>query len=248
MKILKNLIGKGWTKTILGMPIYKLFVRLKPNSTNIFGYKIFLQRKRDIISESILLFKEYEPNQTKLIKQLVKKGDIVFDIGANIGYYTLLMSKIVGEKGLVFAFEPENINFGLLQKTINYNKIKNVILIKAAINNNNGIIDLRIAEDNTGGHTISPEYSNRKSTKVLSFKIDDFFSKYKPSLVKIDVEGAEQLVLDGSHNTFKDSIIIMEDSKGLENNYNLNIRSFDWYDNEITSNIKSASLEVKNGS
>ena len=60
----------------------------------------------------------YGESDTKIVKKLIKNGDVVLDIGANIGYYTLIFAKLVGNSGKVFAFEPEPENFKILQKNI----------------------------------------------------------------------------------------------------------------------------------
>ena len=68
-----------------------------------------------------------------MIKQEVKEGNNVIDIGANIGYFTLLFAKLVGPNGKVFAFEPDPTNFSILKKNIEENNYDNVILSQKAI-------------------------------------------------------------------------------------------------------------------
>lgn len=232
MNRIKSLIGKGFTKTLIGKLSYKLFDLLKPNYVNIFGGRLFIQKKQDIQSTSLVLFKEYEPNQTNLIKSIVKKGDTVIDIGANIGYYTLLMSKLVGKEGKVISFEPEENNLKLLRKTISTNKLKNVELIEGVANNKDGIVQLSISKHNKGGHNLLG-VDELKKIKVNSHKIDNLLNGEKPSFVKIDVEGAEQFVLDGGKKVFKGSKLIIENGHKLKRKYNLDIYSFDIYDNLI---------------
>ena len=67
----------------------------------------------------------YEPLETEIIKEKIQNGDIVIDIGASIGYFTLLLAKLVGTTGKVFAFEPEPSNFSLLNENIKLNKYNN---------------------------------------------------------------------------------------------------------------------------
>ena len=69
---------------------------------------------------------------TALVKRIVRNGDIVVDIGAHIGYYTLIFARLVGPKGKVFAFEPEPNNFNLLIKNIKINGYKNIIPVQKA--------------------------------------------------------------------------------------------------------------------
>ena len=77
-------------------------------------------------------FNLYEPEQTQAFVNTVSRGQTVFDIGANVGYYTLLGSKLVGEDGQVVAFEPVTQNLFNLYRHIVLNKAKNVIIIPAA--------------------------------------------------------------------------------------------------------------------
>ena len=79
----------------------------------------------------------YEKDEFDLVKRTIKKGDVVLDIGANIGVYTVLFAEIVGDKGRVYAFEPDPKNFALLKKNIEINKYKNVVLINKAVLNKN---------------------------------------------------------------------------------------------------------------
>ena len=92
---------------------------LKSNFANVQGHKMFLD-KNDILNLSINGI--HEPFTTEIIKKEIKKDDIILDLGANIGYYTLIFAKLVGKKGRVFAFEPEPTNFTLLKKNIEINE------------------------------------------------------------------------------------------------------------------------------
>ncbi len=103
---------------------------LKSNFAEVQGQKMFLDKK-DVLGLSINGV--YEPLETKLVRKEVKKSDVVLDIGANIGYYTLILAKLVGKKGRVFAFEPDPTNFALLKKNISINGYKNVILVPKAV-------------------------------------------------------------------------------------------------------------------
>ncbi len=77
----------------------------------------------------------YEYGLTKCFERMLKKGDIVYDIGAHVGYFTLLASVLVGDEGKVIAFEPSLRNFLFLKKHIKINKLKNVICLNVAVSN-----------------------------------------------------------------------------------------------------------------
>lgn len=118
----------------------------------------------------------------------------VFDVGANIGYFTLLASSLVEGTGRVFAFEPEPENFQLLVKNVELNSCKNVESFNLAVSDRLGRDDLYIADRNKGLHSLR-KLSNQhtSSISVKTTTIDQFSEgrPIKPDFFKIDVEGHE---------------------------------------------------------
>ena len=104
----------------------------------------------------------YEPCETEFVMNEIKKGDVVLDIGANIGYYTLIFARLVGEEGKVFAFEPDPENFALLKKNVEINGYHNVVLVQKAISNKTGKIRLFKFDDFKAGHRIHDSHDSRK--------------------------------------------------------------------------------------
>lgn len=92
------------------------------------GSKMWVDAEDYAISYYLITRGIYEPRETNLFKKIVRHGMTVIDLGANIGYYTLIASKLVGESGKVYAFEPEPDNFNILVKNININNLKNVVV------------------------------------------------------------------------------------------------------------------------
>jgi len=80
---------------------------------------------------------EYEPVETKLILELVKPGAAILDIGANIGYYSLLFAKLTGPSGQVFAFEPDPYSYDLLQQNILENGYTNIFAFQLGVSDQN---------------------------------------------------------------------------------------------------------------
>ena len=172
---------------------------LKSNFAIIQGHKMYLGPK-DSLQLSINGI--YEELETKIVKKEVKNGDIVLDIGANIGYYTLIFAKLVGSNGKIFAFEPEPFNYDLLQKNIKINNYENIITEQKAVGNENGVIKLYLSKIRTGMHRIyKSKYTNNEFVNVDIVKLDDYFkdSKFfnKINFIKMDVEGSEFGVLKG---------------------------------------------------
>ena len=133
-----------------------------------------------------------------LFTGLVTEGMIVVDIGAHVGYYTLLAARAVGNKGKVFCFEPEPSNYALLLKNIEENNCSNVVPVQKAVTNTTGSIKLFIAKD-PSGHSIGSDNPHQKAILVDSITLDDFFAgrEHPIHVIKIDVEGAEMAVLQG---------------------------------------------------
>jgi FkbM family methyltransferase len=158
------------------------------------GYKMFLD---DI--DSLLLSKHgfYDLVTAYVIRRLIHRGDTVLDIGAHIGYYTLIASEIVGEDGKVFAFEPNPTNFALLKRNVEENECDNVTLVNKAVSNKNGITKLYICADNTGDHRIYNIGLGWESVDVETIRLDDYFKDEPIDFIKMDVQGAEGLAIEG---------------------------------------------------
>lgn len=174
------------------------------------------------ITRFLYLFKIYEPAETAFIKKYVKKNMCVVDIGANIGYYSVLMSKLVGPRGSVLSFEASPRNYELLKKNIRDNKCENTSTFNLAISNEYGAIDFIETRSYFGqSHIAKSEECNKisrdkKSIEIETLRLDDFFHKNpypSPSLIKMDIEGAEGLAFQGMQeliNNCEDIAIIFE--------------------------------------
>jgi len=165
------------------------------------GHKMFLDPRDGIISKHLSNEGFFEPTETALVKREIKEGDVILDIGANIGYYTLIFAKLAGEKGRIFAFEPDPDNFFLLKKNVEINNFRNVTLIKKGVSSKNEKVSLYLDEENKGNHTIFPQ-KGRKSIEVEVVRLDDYFEDYegKINFIKIDIQGAEIIALQGMRN------------------------------------------------
>jgi len=188
--------------------------KIRKNSKQYFfeinGNKMSLLHKH-LSSDTLKISGTYEPVHTKLLRQQIKKGDVVLDLGAHIGYYTLLMARLVGRKGKVYAFEPEPYNFELLKENVVLNNCKNVILVRKAVSGFNGKGKLYLSEDNRADHRIFNSQEKRKSIPIDSITLDEFFKNKdkKIDFIKMDIQGVEPLVLKGMHK-------ILEKNKKLK--------------------------------
>ena len=146
----------------------------------------------------------YEIAETKFVKSLVKPGMHVWDIGANLGYFTLLMSQLVGATGRIDAFEPLPFLHESLVKSISKNKLNDVVTAhKIALGNKNSEVELVYApnSDNWGGAYLAFDGiipAQHSTEKVDVRQISNVISPVRLDFIKIDVEGAEPLVLDSA--------------------------------------------------
>lgn len=149
----------------------------------------------------VLLLKKFsllETFEADVFKSLLKKGMRVADIGANLGYYTLMAAKAVGRQGQVFAFEPEPENFSLLARNIQANNFQNVETVNLAVTNKVGQEKLFFSDEHRGDHRIYDPGDKRKTLTVSSTSLDSFFQdNLRLDVIKIDVEGAEGIVFAG---------------------------------------------------
>lgn len=177
----------------------------RPYFVDIFGIRLFLDPQDKILSEVLIRENIWEPFETKYFLEYLKKGNIILDIGANIGYYTLLFSKLVGDKGKVFAFEPDPDNFKMLRKNVDFNHCQNVILVNKAVTNKTGKINLFLDELNKGDHRTYDSHDGRKSIRVDSIRLDDYFkdNHRKINYIKIDTQGSEGMIMKGMTKLLK---------------------------------------------
>jgi FkbM family methyltransferase len=162
--------------------------------------RMFLHPDQDaFISPWLRTFGCWEPMATRLMLDIVKRGHTVVDVGANIGYYTLIMSRLVGPRGKVVAFEPEPRNFALLKDNIELNGLKNVELVQKAVTDRCAPEKLFLSSDNQGDHRLFHASSERTSCEVDAVSLDScpLLKDAVVDFVKIDTQGAELRVLDG---------------------------------------------------
>jgi FkbM family methyltransferase len=207
-----KIVGKIYSSLIrifLGTDIYRFSViksihdyviTLLPNDN-------FEINNCKFVGESGNLYLTEIANASEILfcQRKIRKNMTVIDIGANVGYYTVNLANLVGQKGKVFAFEPDPINFSILEKNVHVNNFKNIILVNKSVSNKLSPTTLFKHPSNPGGHSIiKPENVGEKIT-VNTTTLDEYFKNFvgKIDLIKIDVEGSEFNVIDGGLNFFK---------------------------------------------
>jgi len=204
-----------------------------------------------------LFCKDFEKAEIAFLRRSLKPGNIFLDIGANGGIYTIIASKLIGAHGRVYAFEPGEKEIGILKHNIIKNKLENVTVIENAVSNVTGFARFAIGSSRAMN---SLAYSGRHDQKiirwqtVITISLDDFMARYsvpRVDFIKIDVEGAEKLVLDGAKNLMssKNKITILFEASdfnevgfGYSSNHllsELSLAGFDVYYLDVLGNLHS---------
>ncbi len=189
-----------------------------------FQGKFVVGRNSDLF-KTLLIARQYEDSLAELVLKYLDPNRDAIDVGANIGFYTVLFAKTVDNKK-VLAIEPAKKAFERLEKNVRLNLVEQkVILFGGAVSNNSGVLGLKTVngreEYSTLGKLTHPAVCDEKYQvqEVNVTTIDSLVKKYSldPGFMKIDVEGMEHFVLDGSRGILETSkpIILMELSDPL---------------------------------
>ena len=150
--VARRLVGSGISRFRVVRSFESFILDTVSNDNfEVFGHKMLLDRNN---MTDVILHGVHDPTETALVRKEIKRGDVVLDVGANVGYYTLIFAECVGETGKVFAFEPDPTNFALLKKNIEANGVKNVVLVQKAVSDTTGITRLHLSEERQMGHRI----------------------------------------------------------------------------------------------
>ena len=204
-----------------------------PNNTfdqisTITTYDTTLKIKVDLcdwIQQQIYFLDYSDQNGINFLKKTLQKGDYFLDIGANIGGFSLVASKLVGDNGKVFAFEAVKHIKRRLDDNIKRNKLKNITVIKGAVFDKNTELELFLSNKKNSGMSSILRHTNESGLKetVMGIRIDDFFKNEKIpkiKLIKLDIEGAEINAIAGMAETLSryKPLVLMEISDGIISN------------------------------
>jgi FkbM family methyltransferase len=143
----------------------------------------------------------YEYSTQRAFAGIVKRGDCVYDLGANAGLYSLLASALVGAEGKVFSFEPLGLNIAYLKRHIALNRLRNCAVIEAAVSDVEGEQNFE-----TGAKSTTAHLSEGGDVVVRSVRLDALVENgaiAPPNAMKVDVEGSELRALEGAAGTIE---------------------------------------------
>ncbi|MGH7474752.1 MAG: FkbM family methyltransferase [Longimicrobiales bacterium] len=152
-----------------------------------------------------VLLGTYERAQTEAFERLVEHGQVVFDLGAHVGYYSILAARRVGPTGTVIAFEPDPRNVRSLRRHARLNRAQRLRIVEAAVGDHEGPAGFAAGTGTGTGHVVGAVGSNGSTRAVQLTTIDHHVARagLVPDLIKIDVEGAEAAVLRGGRRTLQ---------------------------------------------
>jgi FkbM family methyltransferase len=147
----------------------------------------------------------WEPEIVKAVIEEVHEGFVAIDVGAHLGYYALILSRLVGSSGQVIAFEPIPSNFQILSENIELNDCKNIRIFNNAIANQSGRCEGAPPAENNSGSFSLLKNDGAKTIAVDAISLDDFLKDCDCPIdfIEIDVEGAEGMVLEGARKTIE---------------------------------------------
>ncbi|HTH31509.1 MAG TPA: FkbM family methyltransferase [Lacibacter sp.] len=161
----------------------------------------------DHIEKYLLWYGYYEKKEIMTMRSLLSENSVVIDIGANIGYFSLMAAQKCN-KGKIYSFEPATKNFQKLEEHLRLNKIKNVTPFQCAVSNRNEVASFFISDShNSGMSGLKPAENFSGETEMIHcIRLDDAIETYQfqtINLVKIDTEGSELNVLNGMKQVIK---------------------------------------------
>jgi len=178
------------------------------------GLKMYLDSRDLSLSPHLLLDGEWEPHVTTALLKTLRPKMTVVDVGANVGYFTLLAARAVGAGGGVYAFEPEPQNLELLRRSVEVNGFAGWVHVsEKAVLDKAGSAALHMPDDSHGG---APSLFGGwpRQVVVQTVSLDEFFSEgTRVDVVKLDVEGSESCVFSGMRRVLDDNpgiVLIME--------------------------------------
>lgn len=190
--------------------VYKLF----PKSTVVIGHgpmghELCLDLRQFHMGFSTVAG-HYEVAEARFVQKYIKPNMAVVDIGGNIGFFTTMFATLVGPSGSVTTFEPVTETYLRLKSAVHRNRLDHVVnLFHAAASNQEGFAEISYPADcvNMGGVSISAEGQSHHEIKerIRTVRLDDTLGGRKIDFIKIDVEGAELLALQGAEQILRKS-------------------------------------------
>lgn len=168
------------------------------------GYLLY-NRNDAVVSRLLESYGEYMESEVDVFRRFVSAGDVVLDVGANIGMHTLALARLVGPRGFLFSFEPQRLAFQTLCANVALNSLDNVHCVNAAVAESRARLSVSDPDPNVpgnfGGISLDQLTRSRSAAPVEQVALDDYLTVGQLKLIKIDVETMEAAVLRGARAT-----------------------------------------------
>lgn len=168
------------------------------------GYVLY-NSNDTVVGRLIETYGDYFETEVNVFRRFVSPGDVVLDVGANIGVHALALARLVGPSGLVYAFEPQRVVFQTLCANMAINSLDNVHCVNAAVGDTPGMLHLSDPDpgtpNNFGGVALEAIAGAPRSPPVPQLLLDEFVDADRLTFIKVDVEGMEAAVLSGARRT-----------------------------------------------
>jgi len=207
-------------KTLIKKVLKKL-LSLRKIDKVLFGRNAGLRFKYNDDLNLDMMLGLHEPNTFEVFRLFIKKGMVVADIGANVGYFSRFLSRAAGENGKLIAFEPIPQTFQRLADTVQLNGLKNVTLVDAAVGDKNGCENIFLS----GTHymaSLDSTWAGKSGgeIEVKSIRLDSYFEElgFYPDFIKMDIEGGGVYALPGMKNCIikNEPILLLESHTSSE--------------------------------
>ncbi len=167
--------------------------------------KAGIDPKEQSIHKQLICDGVREKKSTEIMQKFIQPDDVILELGANIGYYVLIESKILSEKGHIYAVEPGPENVKLLKKNIELNNVKNIDVFHMAMSNEKGTAKLYIGPAcNLHSLIGTTGVADEQYVEVETDTVDNFLKEKRPvTFLRMDIEGYETEIIDGMRETLK---------------------------------------------
>lgn len=179
----------------------RVFDLSKKQCVTLEGFKLYVM-PNDYIGAGIMSSGTYEPHVSQLLRRHLKEGDVFLDLGANVGYFSMLASSLVGLEGKVISFEPNPQNLQLIYQSQIENDFTNQVVYPYAASDESKILRFTTVGSN-GGVVTDHATEQRYFLLVQAVTVDNILSNQRVSLVKLDVEAHEPYVIRGMQNLLR---------------------------------------------
>lgn len=197
--------SRNWTRALIRVAL-KPFKMKEDRAVRLGEATLYVNSIDRLVAALLWKHSLLSGDEARIYREFVKPDMTVLEIGANIGFFTLLFSKLAGPSGRVTAFEPDPGNFRLLEKNVKTNGRANVTCVRKAAAAKTGALKLFRSEEHHGDHRIFDSVDGRESVDIEAAAIDDFLpAGTVVDFIKMDIQGAEYSALLGMERTIKNS-------------------------------------------